>query len=127
MTELEEEYDPWRAKPVRAGKRRAKAVDIEVDEQDASDIAPTTGDNITSEAQTIAVGQLRAFIERIERLNEEKTTIADDVKCVYAELKASGFEPKIVRIIIRLRKKEDHERQEEQAVLQLYMDALGMS
>ena len=84
-------------------------------------------DDITSESQTIAVGQLRAFIERIELLEEEKKTIGDDVKQVYAELKGSGFDPKIVRIIIRLRKKEDHERQEEEAILRLYMDALGMS
>ncbi|ERM01494.1 hypothetical protein Q644_21290 [Brucella intermedia 229E] len=85
-------------------------------------------DDITSEAQTIAVGQLRAFIERIERLEEEKKTIGDDIKEVYAELKGSGgFDSKVVRTIIRLRKKEDHERQEEEAMLQLYMDALGMS
>ena len=84
-------------------------------------------DDVASESQTIAVGQLRAFIERIERLAEEKSTIGDDIKEVYAELKGSGFDPKIVRIIIRLRKKEDHERQEEEAMLQLYMDALGMS
>jgi len=83
-------------------------------------------DDITSEAQTIAVGQLRAFIERIERLEEEKHTIGDDIKEVYAELKGSGFQPKVVREIIRLRKKEDHERQEDEAMLQLYMDALGM-
>ncbi|ENR67974.1 DUF2312 domain-containing protein [Brucella abortus] len=81
-------------------------------------------DDITSEAQTIAVGQLRAFIERLE---EEKKTIGDDIKEVYAELKGSGFDSKVVRTIIRLRKKEDHERQEEEAMLQLYMDALGMS
>lgn len=127
MTDLQEGYDPWSAKPVRAGKRRTKAVDIEVDERDAPEVAPTTGDNITSEAQTIAVGQLRAFIERIERLEGEKTEIADDIKGVYAELKGSGFDAKTVRAIIRLRKKDDHERQEEEAMLQLYMDALGMS
>ncbi|UGQ24309.1 DUF2312 domain-containing protein [Brucella anthropi] len=100
---------------------------MEVDEHDASEVPPTAGDTITSEAQTIAVGQLRAFIERIERLEGEKSEITDDIKGVYAELKGSGFDPKIVRIIIRLRKKEDHERQEEEAMLQLYMDALGMS
>ncbi len=127
MTELQEGYDPWSAKSARAGKRRTKAVDIEVDVQDASEDAPTTGDDITSEAQTIAVGQLRAFIERIERLEGEKSEIADDIKGVYAELKGSGFDAKTVRAIIRLRKKEDHERQEEQAMLQLYMDVLGMS
>ncbi|GAA5664949.1 MULTISPECIES: DUF2312 domain-containing protein [Brucella] len=84
-------------------------------------------DDITSEAQTIAVGQLRAFIERIERLEEEKRTIGEDIKEVYAEANGSGFDKKIVREIVRLRRKEDHERQEEEAMLQLYMDALGMS
>ncbi len=127
MVEVHEEYDPWNAKPARAGKRRTRAVDIETDEQHAPEVLPTAGDNITSEAQTIAVGQLRAFIERIERLEGEKSEIADDIKGVYAELKGSGFDAKTVRAIIRLRKKEDHERQEEQAMLQLYMDALGMS
>lgn len=86
-----------------------------------------SGDDITSDASTIAVGQLRAYIERIERLEEEKKTIGDDIKDVYAELKGSGFDSKIVRMIIKMRKKEDHERQEEEAMLQLYMDALGMS
>ncbi|WP_266030373.1 DUF2312 domain-containing protein [Brucella intermedia] len=84
-------------------------------------------DDITSEAQTIAVGQLRAFIERIERLEEEKRTIGEDIKEVYVEASGNGFDKKIVREIIRLRRKEDHERQEEEAMLQLYMDALGMS
>ncbi len=84
-------------------------------------------DDITSEAQTIAVGQLRAFIERIERLEEEKKTVGEDIKEVYAELKGSGFQAPVVREIIRLRKKEDHERQEAEAMLQLYMNALGMS
>lgn len=84
-------------------------------------------DDITSEAQTIAVGQLRAFIERIERLEEEKRAIGEDIKEVYAEANGSGFDKKIVREIVRLRRKEDHERQEEEAMLQLYRDALGMS
>ncbi|KXF76278.1 hypothetical protein ATN84_15420 [Paramesorhizobium deserti] len=85
-------------------------------------------DDITSDtAQTVAVGQLRAFIERIERLEEEKKTISEDIKEVYAELKGTGFDTKAVRSIIRLRKKEEHERQEEEAIIQLYKDALGMS
>ena len=74
----------------------------------------------------VATGQLRSFIERIERLEEEKKTISDDIKEVYAELKGSGFDAKAVREIIRLRKKEDHERQEEEAMVQLYKNALGM-
>lgn len=85
-------------------------------------------DDITTEAaQTIAVGQLRSFIERIERLEEEKKTIGDDIKEIYAELKGSGFDSKAVRTIIRLRKKEEHERQEEEAMIQLYKDALGIA
>ncbi|MGQ5718485.1 DUF2312 domain-containing protein [Pseudochrobactrum asaccharolyticum] len=85
-------------------------------------------DNITGgSAQAIAVGQLRAFIERIERLEEEKSTISEDIKEVFAELKGSGFDTKAVRAIIRARKKEAHERQEEEAMIQLYMDALGMA
>lgn len=74
----------------------------------------------------VATGQLRSFIERIERLEEEKKTISDDIKEVYAELKGNGFDSKAVREIIRLRKKEDHERQEEEAMVQLYKNALGM-
>ncbi|RBO91862.1 DUF2312 domain-containing protein [Pseudochrobactrum asaccharolyticum] len=85
-------------------------------------------DDITGEsAQSIAVGQLRAFIERYERLDEEKRAISDDQKEVVAELKGSGFDVKAFKEIIRLRKKEDHERAEEDAMLQLYMDALGMA
>ncbi|WP_439273566.1 DUF2312 domain-containing protein [Pseudochrobactrum sp. HB0163] len=74
----------------------------------------------------ITGGMLRAFIERIERLEEEKKAIADDIKEVFAELKGTGFDVKAVRTVIRLRKKEAHERQEEEAMIQLYMDALGM-
>ena len=85
-------------------------------------------DDITKDtAQTVTVGQLRAFIERIERLEEEKKTISDDIKDVYAELKGTGFDAKAVRTIIRLRKKEDQERQEEEAMIELYKDALGMN
>lgn len=83
-------------------------------------------DDLNQDVKSVAVGQLRAFIERIERLEEEKSTIAEDIKDVYAELKGSGFDSKVVRTIIRLRKKEDHERQEEEAILQLYCEALGM-
>ena len=65
-------------------------------------------------------------VERIERLEEEKKTIADDIKEVYAEAKANGFDTKILRKVISLRKKDRHEREEEEAILDLYMNALGM-
>ncbi|MBW8910274.1 MAG: DUF2312 domain-containing protein [Mesorhizobium sp.] len=83
-------------------------------------------DDIAETSQTVAAGQLRALIERIERLEEEKKTIADDIKEVFAEAKGTGFDTKAIRTIIRLRKKDQAERQEEDAILDLYMAALGM-
>ena len=83
-------------------------------------------DEVTETSQTVAAGQLRSLIERIERLEEEKKTISDDIKDVYAEAKGTGFDTKAVRTIIRLRKKDQSERQEEQAILDLYKAALGM-
>jgi uncharacterized protein (UPF0335 family) len=79
------------------------------------------------EAGGVASGQLRSFVERIERLEEEKKGIADDIRDVYAEAKASGFDAKVMRQVIRLRKKDTAERQEEEALLDLYMHALGMT
>ncbi len=83
-------------------------------------------DEITETSNTVAAGQLRAFIERIERLEEEKKTIADDIKEVFAEAKGTGFDTKAMRTIIRLRKKDQAEREEEESILDLYMAALGM-
>ncbi len=76
---------------------------------------------------TVAQGQLRALIERIERLEEEKKTIAADIREVYAEAKANGFDTKILRKVITLRKKDRAEREEEQAMIDLYLHALGMA
>ena len=78
------------------------------------------------DAGGIAADQLRAFIERIERLEEEKKVIGDDIKEVYAEAKGTGFDAKILRKLISLRKKQPQEREEEEAILDLYMQALGM-
>ncbi len=83
-------------------------------------------DDINESSQTVAAGQLRAFIERIERLEEEKKTISEDIKEVYAEMKGTGFDTKAIRTIVRLRKKDKNERLEEESILQLYMAALGM-
>lgn len=74
----------------------------------------------------VAGDRLRSFIERIERLEEEKATIAVDIREVYAEAKATGFDPKIMRQIIKLRKMESTDRQEQEALLETYMAALGM-
>jgi uncharacterized protein (UPF0335 family) len=74
----------------------------------------------------VAAGQLRNFVERIEHLEEEKAAIAQDIKAVYAEVKANGLDTRILRRVITLRKKDAAEREEEEAVLALYMSALGM-
>lgn len=79
-----------------------------------------------TDAHGIARDQLRAFIERIERLEEEKKTIADDIKDVYAEAKGTGFDTKILKKVIALRKKDANERMEEEAILETYLAALGM-
>jgi uncharacterized protein (UPF0335 family) len=74
----------------------------------------------------VAADQLRLFIERIERLEEEKKGMQDDIKDVYLEAKATGYDAKIMRQIIRLRKMQPHDRQEMEAILQTYLSALGM-
>jgi uncharacterized protein (UPF0335 family) len=70
--------------------------------------------------------QLRLLIERIERLNEEKKGIGDDIRDVYSEAKAHGYDTKIIRAVIRLRAMEDNDRLEYQAILDTYMTALGL-
>lgn len=75
---------------------------------------------------SVARDQLRSIVERVERLEEEKKAIADDIKDVYAEAKANGFDTKTLRTVVRLRKVEAAERQEQEAMLDLYMSALGM-
>jgi uncharacterized protein (UPF0335 family) len=75
----------------------------------------------------IAVERLKSFIERIERLEEEKRVLGNDIKEVYAEAKGTGFEPKIMRQIIKIRRKDKEEVDEEESLLDLYKRALGMT
>ncbi|TXH31613.1 MAG: DUF2312 domain-containing protein [Burkholderiaceae bacterium] len=79
------------------------------------------GDILNQAAQ----GQLKSIIERIERLEQEKSEIAEQIKEVFAEAKGNGFDVKIMRIVLRLRKKGRAKRREEEAVLDLYLEALG--
>ena len=81
---------------------------------------------MTGTKTTFAHGQLKSIVERIERLEEEKKTIAADIKEVYAEAKANGFDTKILRKVISLRKRDRQEMQEEEAMVELYLSALGM-
>jgi len=73
-----------------------------------------------------AAEQLRSLVERIERLEEEKSNIASDIKDVYSEAKSMGYDTKILRKVIALRKKEPHELEEEEQILELYRAAIGM-
>ena len=84
-------------------------------------------DDAAFNTESVAADQLKSFIERIERLEEEKAGIAGDIKEIYAEAKGNGFDSKAMRRIISLRKKDHAERQEEEAILELYMQALGMA
>jgi uncharacterized protein (UPF0335 family) len=74
-----------------------------------------------------AKDQLKSIVERVERLEEEKTALSGDIKEVYAEAKGNGFDTKIVRQVVRLRKMDTTEREERDALLDLYMSALGMA
>ena len=77
-------------------------------------------------ATRFAKDHLKAFIERVERLEEEKKTISDDIRDVYAEAKGNGFDVKALRTIVRMRKQDADERKEHEAILETYLHALGM-
>jgi len=75
----------------------------------------------------ISSAQLKSFIERIERLEEEKAEVADQIREVFAEAKGTGFDIKIIRQVLKIRKMETQERQEQEELLDLYLTALGMA
>jgi uncharacterized protein (UPF0335 family) len=88
---------------------------------------PATAAATQDEPSTsFAKDQLKAVIERVERLEEEKKALADDIKDVYAEAKANGFDVTALRTIVKLRKQDTDERKEQEAILETYMHALGM-
>lgn len=76
--------------------------------------------------ESVAQDQLRSFIERIENREEEKAAVTEDIKEIYAEAKGNGFDTKVIREIVRIRAQDASERQEHEAILELYMSALGM-
>jgi uncharacterized protein (UPF0335 family) len=83
-----------------------------------------TTDNASTEH--VNAGHLRAFIERIEKLEEEKKALADDIKEVYGEAKGTGFDVKIIRKIVSIRRQDRDKRREEEEILSLYLSALGI-
>jgi uncharacterized protein (UPF0335 family) len=80
-----------------------------------------------SDVGGVSGARLKSFIERVERLTEEKNAIGEDIRDVYGEAKATGFDPKIMRKIVTLRKANLEKRREEQELLELYMSAIGMA
>ena len=74
----------------------------------------------------VAKDHLKAFVERIERLEEEKKTISDDIRDVFAEAKGNGYDVKALRTVIKLRKQDKDERKEQEVILEVYLQALGM-
>jgi len=88
--------------------------------------ATAAAENNEQTAHRFAKDQLKAIVERIERLEEEKKATSDDIRDVYAEAKGNGFDVKALRTIVRMRKQDTDERREEQEVLETYMHALGM-
>lgn len=94
---------------------------------DVKGIGHNSGDDTAADsAHSVAAGALRAFIERIERLEEDKKAVADDIKEIYTEAKSTGLDAKTIRKLVQMRKKDTAELQEEQALLELYAEALGM-
>jgi len=81
---------------------------------------------IDESAHSFAKDQLKAFVERVERLEEEKKAIADDIRDVYAEAKVNGYDIKALRTVVRLRRQDANERKEQEAILETYLHALGM-
>lgn len=84
-----------------------------------------TGSESSDSTGTVAADRLRNFIDRIERLEEEKAAIANDIKEVYAEAKGEGYDVKTLRTVVRIRKMDRADRQESEAILDLYLTALG--
>lgn len=112
---------PHQADQPKKGKGRKPKAD------EAASPETLPGDSTRAENRNgIAAGQLRSFVERIERLDEEKKEIADDIKDVYGEAKALGFDAKVIRRVIAIRKQDPDERMEFEAVLDTYLHALGM-
>ncbi len=114
---MSDDYDPYNVRP-SPKERFGKAL---TPGAEAADIGEAEG------PQTVAAGQLRALIERIERVQEEISELSDDRKEIYAEAKAMGFDTKAIRTLVKLRKIDQAERQEAEAILDLYKSALGMA
>jgi uncharacterized protein (UPF0335 family) len=136
MARKRDDFDPM---AIRDSKMLAAGDDTEVEvtitSSGSDEVIHTTMADISAAANRkrtasktngVAKDQLRSFVERIERLEEERKTVGDDIKDVYGEAKGVGFIPKIIKRVIALRKMDEHARMEEDAILDTYLHALGM-
>jgi uncharacterized protein (UPF0335 family) len=89
--------------------------------------AKRTSSDEGMKSDAVNAGHLRSFVERVEKLEEEKKALADDIKDVYAEAKGNGFDVKILRKIVSMRRQDTDKRREEEEILDLYLSALGMT
>ena len=88
--------------------------------------SPSTNGAAPAQTGGVSHGQLKSIVERIERLEEEKSAIAADIRDIYAEAKANGFDTKVLRQVMKIRKMDQNERQERESLLDVYLHALGM-
>lgn len=119
------EYDPYRPRVTIIAKPKARRRPKETATAEA--LAADKPTPHMSDAGNTARDQLRSFVERIERLEEEKKVIADDIKDVYGEAKANGYDTKVLRRVVAIRKQDQAIRLEQEAVLDTYLHALGMA
>jgi uncharacterized protein (UPF0335 family) len=91
-----------------------------------TDIGHNSMNEAVNNPQSVTGARLRSFIERVERLDSEKAAIAEDIKEVFGEAKSDGFEVSIIRKILKIRKMNDADRAEQEAILETYMSAIGM-
>jgi uncharacterized protein (UPF0335 family) len=111
---------------MRVGSGSTRA-DLALASREECSMSVTTGSVVKEAPATrFAKDQLKAIIERVERLEEEKKAIADDIRDVYAEAKGNGYDIKALRTVVRLRKQDKQEREEQEAILDTYLQALGM-
>jgi uncharacterized protein (UPF0335 family) len=109
------------------GTARQSVPDLKASQQFTQEYPMATSAALKEEPATkFAKDQLKAIVERIERLEEEKKTISDDIRDVYAEAKGNGYDVKALRTIVRMRKEDANERAEHETILETYMQALGM-
>src|ERR1700674_5580740 len=117
-------YDEWRKRYQRDASPEQQAAFVK--SQNHYPRPPRSKENEMAATAIFAKSQLKALVERVERLEEEKKALSEDIREVYGEAKANGFDTKAMRVVIRLRQQDTDERREHEALVELYREALGL-